>query len=148
MSGKYDDILHLPHPVSAKHPRMSMQERAAQFSPFAALTGHGEVIRETGRLTEDWLELDEAAKAELDRRLRLLAAGLDQRPTVTATWFQPDERKAGGAYVSATGTARKLDPLAGVLLLEDGTQIPVQRLVSLEGAFLRPPANPAPSTAE
>ena len=140
MSGKYDDILHLPHPVSARHPRMSMQERAAQFSPFAALTGYGEVLRETGRLTEDWMELDEAAKAELDRRLRLLAASLDQRPTVTATWFQPDERKAGGAYVTVTGRVRKLDESASVLVLEDGTRIPIRRLVSLEGDFLHGPS--------
>ena len=104
MSGKYDDILHLPHHVSTKHPQMSMQDRAAQLSTFAALTGYGEVIRETGRLTEDWIELDEAAKAELDRRLRLLAAGLDQRPAVTVTWFQPEERKAGGAYVTAASS--------------------------------------------
>ena len=140
MSGKYDDILHLPHPVSARHPRMSMQERAAQFSPFAALTGYGEVLRETGRLTEDWMELDEAAKAELDRRLRLLAASLDQRPTVTATWFQPDERKAGGAYVTVTGRVRKLAESAGVLVLEDETRIPIRRLVSLEGDFLYGPS--------
>lgn len=140
MSGKYGDILRLPHPVSAKHPRMSMRDRAAQFSPFAALTGYGEVIRETGRLTEDWLELDEAAKAELDRRLRLLAASLDQQPAVTATWFQPDDRKEGGTYVTVTGRARKLDESAGVLLLEDETRIPIRHLVSLEGDFLHGPS--------
>ncbi len=140
MSGKYDDILHLPHPISAKHPQMSMRDRAAQFSPFAALTGYGEVIRETGRLTEDWLELDEAAKAELDRRLRLLAGVLGNRPEITVVWFQPDDRKEGGAYVTVTGRVRKLDVSAGVLLLEDETRIPIRHLVSLEGDFLHGPS--------
>lgn len=140
MSGKYDDILHLPHHVSTKHPQMSMQDRAAQFSPFAALTGYGEVIRETGRLTEDWIELDEESKSELDRWLRLLATSSDQEPAVTATWFQPDERKEGGAYVTVTGRVRKLDESASVLVLEDGTRIPIRRLVSLEGDFLHGPS--------
>ena len=96
MSGKYDDIINLPHPTSAKHPRMPISERAAIFSPFAALTGHAAAIQETARLTEQKMELDEDTKAELDRRQAILLEHIAEQPEVTVTWFQPDERKDGG----------------------------------------------------
>ena len=144
MSRKYDDIIHLPHHVSQTHPRMPMQDRAAQFSPFAALTGYGAVIRETGRLTERRPELDEDAKSELDRRIALLSALLENRPLVTVTYFQPDARKAGGAYLTAAGAAKKLDAHAGLLLLQDGTRIPVAEIVRIDGALFRGWEQPLP----
>ena len=98
---KYGDIIHLPHPVSEKHPRMPMQDRAAQFSPFAALTGYEEAIYETGRLTEEKTELGEEEKAILDRKQQLLLEKLDERPTLTVTYFVPDEKKSGGRTPAA-----------------------------------------------
>ena len=136
MSGKYDDIIHLPHHVSQTHPRMPMQDRAAQFSPFAALTGYGAVIRETGRLTETRPDLDEDARAELDRRLALLSALLETRPLVTLTYFQPDTKKEGGACLTVTGVVRKIDEYHRVLVMEDGLQVPVRDLLSLDGEWL------------
>lgn len=133
---KYDDLLHLPHHVSSTHPRMSLHDRAAQFKPFAALTGYEAVIRETGRLTDARAELDESAKAELDWRLQLLSGLLPQQPEVSVTYFQPDERKDGGAYRTVTGTVRKIDEADAVLVMDDGTAIPVTDLFSLEGDWL------------
>ena len=125
MSGKYDDILHLPHPTSAKHPRMPISERAAIFSPFAALTGHAGAIAETARLTERKMELDEDTKAELDRRQAVLLEHIKAQPEVTITWFQPDERKEGGAYLTTAGRLKKIDQVERRLFLLDGTKIPL-----------------------
>ena len=125
MSGKYDDILHLPHPTSIRHPRMPISERAAIFSPFAALTGHGDAIRETARLTERKMELDEDTKAELDRRQAVLLEHIKAHPEVTITWFQPDGRKEGGAYLTTAGRLKKIDQVERRLFLLDGTKIPL-----------------------
>lgn len=132
MSGKYDDILHLPHPTSAKHPRMPVSERAAIFSPFAALTGHGDAIRETARLTEQKMELDEDTKAELDRRQAILLEHIAELPEVTVTWFCPDEKKSGGAYVVTTGKLKKVDDTTGMLKLTDGMAISLDEIVDLQ----------------
>ena len=136
MSGKYDDIIHLPHHVSQTHPQMPMHDRAAQFSPFAALTGYGAVIRETGRLTETRPELDEDAKGELDRRIALLSTLLESRPLVTLTYFQPDARKEGGACLTITGVVRKIDEYHHLLVMENSPQVPVRDLLSLESEWL------------
>ena len=96
-TNKYDDMIDLPHPTSNKHPRMSIQDRAAIFSPFAALSGHGAAIAETARLTDQRMELDEDTKAELDQRQAVLLEHIGEQPEITVTWFQPDERKEGGA---------------------------------------------------
>ena len=140
MSGKYDDIIHLPHHVSQTHPRMPMQDRAAQFSPFAALTGYGAVIRETGRLTERRPELDEDAKSELDRRIALLSTLLESRPLVTLTYFQQDARKEGGACLTITGIVRKIDEYHRILITENGRQVPIHDLLSLDGEWLEVPS--------
>ena len=87
MTGPYDDILHLPHPTSKRHPRMPIADRAAQFSPFAALTGHGAAIEETARVTDRRIELDEDAKEQLDQTLQLLLERIDEQPEITVTWF-------------------------------------------------------------
>ena len=132
MSEPYDDMLHLPHPTSVRHPRMPISERAAIFSPFAALTGHAGAIAETARLTDQKMELDEDIKAELDRRQAVLMEHIAEQPEVTVTWFQPDERKDGGSYLTATGRLKKLDEIQRVLVLVDGTKILLDDVASLE----------------
>ena len=132
MSGPYDDIINLPHPTSQRHPRMPIHDRAAIFSPFAALSGHGAAIEETARLTERRIELDEDSRAELDRRQAALLEHIDEQPEVTVTWFQPDERKDGGAYLTATGRLKKFRELERLLVLADGTEIPLEDVVALE----------------
>ena len=126
-------MLCLPHRVSALHPQMSRHNRAAQFSPFAALSGNDAVLQEAGRLTQPQKELDEGVQAELNGQLRVLAGLLDQHPEVTVTWFRPDGKKEGGEYLTATGTVRKIDTYREVLILESGEQIPVHNLLSLSG---------------
>lgn len=96
---RYDDMLHLPHPTSQKHPRMPISDRAAQFSPFAALTGHEAAVKETARLTDQKIELDESKKAILDAKLQMIVEQIKSQPIVTITYFVPDEKKAGGAYL-------------------------------------------------
>ena len=132
MTGPYDDIIHLPHPTSSKHPRMPIADRAAIFSPFAALAGHSAAIAETARLTNQKAELDEDARAELDRRQAVLLEQIGQQPEVTVTWFQPDERKDGGAYVTTTGWLKKIDEIERVLVLTDGTRISLEDVAGLE----------------
>ena len=134
---KYDDIIRLPHHISVRHPHMSMQDRAAQFSPFAALTGHEEAIKETERLTQDWRELDEDSKAILDEQLQMIKEKLSERPEVTFTYFEPDERKQGGSYRIITGNVKKIDEYGHRILLEDGTALMVEYLRSMEGDLFR-----------
>ena len=137
MSGPYDDMIDLPHPTSNKHPRTSIQDRAAIFSPFAALSGHGAAIAETARLTDQRMELDEDTKAELDQRQAVLLEHIEEQPEITVTWFQPDERKDGGAYLTATGRLKKIDEVERILSLQDGTSIPLEDVVGLESEWLR-----------
>ena len=136
MKRPYDDIIHLPHPTSHRHPRMPISDRAAQFSPFAALSGYDAVLQEAGRLTQPQKELDEGVQAELNGQLRVLAGLLDQHPEVTVTWFQPDGKKEGGDYLVATGAVRKIDAYREVMILEGGEQIPFRDLLSLSGECL------------
>ena len=132
MSGPYEDIIHLPHPTSKKHPRMSMEERAAQFSPFAALTGFGGVIQETGRLTDRRVELGESDRAELERTLNFLDSQEEEHPLVQVTYFLPDERKEGGAYITVTGHLKRIDQVGGVLLLQESSPIPIRDMLHIE----------------
>ena len=132
MSGKYDDIIGLPHPTSARHPRMPISDRAAIFSPFAALSGHSAALAETARLTDQKIELDEDTKAELDRKQAVLLEHIGEQPEVTVTWFQSDERKDGGAYVTVTGRLKKIDEVGRTLTLLDGTSIPLEDVAGLE----------------
>ncbi|MDY3218516.1 MAG: hypothetical protein SOX80_04170 [Candidatus Fimivivens sp.] len=136
MNGKYDDIIHLPHPTSARHPRMSMTDRAAQFSPFAALTGHGAAIAETSRVTQERIELSEDEKTLLDNKLQILRKLIDEHPMITATWFSPDKKKAGGSYVTATGILKKFSDTERTLILEDGTSIPLMDVTGLDCELL------------
>ena len=111
---------------------MPVRDRAAIFSPFAALSGHGAAIAETARVTERRVELDEDTRAELDRKQGVLLEHIDEQPEITITWFQPDEKKDGGAYLTATGRLKKFRELERILLLTDGTEIPLQNVVALE----------------
>ena len=132
MSGKYDDIIHLPHHVSRKHPRMSNHDRAAQFSPFASLTGFEAKINETARLTDRKLELDDYAKAQLDAKLQELRAKLSQKTPVRLTYFKADERKEGGSYVQITALVRKIDPYERCLHLFNEETIPIDDIYELD----------------
>lgn len=132
MSGKYDDILHLPHPTSKKHPRMPISDRAAIFSPFAALSGHGAAIAETARLTDRRVELDEDTKAELDQKQAVLLEHIAEQPEVTVTWFQPDGRKDGGAYVTTVSRAKNIDEFNRILSMVSGQKIVLDDIVQIE----------------
>jgi len=131
MTGKYDDMLRLPHHVSSRHPQMAPADRAAQFSPFAALTGFGAAIRETARQTESRRELDESEKAALNETLLRLQDCPPPRPAAAVTYFKPDERKEGGTYVTVTEPVRKLDPYELVLVLQSGAVIPIEDLYEI-----------------
>lgn len=132
MTGQYEDIIHLPHHVSSKRPQMPMSDRAAQFSPFAALTGYDDAIQETGRLTVQRIELDEDELARLDEEFRVLQEHLNEQPLVRFTYFKPDELKSGGAYLTVSGVIRKIRDYEREILLQDGTVIPVDDIVELE----------------
>ena len=131
MSGNYDDIIALPHPEPRTHPRMSLHDRAAQFSPFAALTGHSAAIAETGRLTDSRITLDESEMARVDAALQRLRELLPQEPVASITYFVPDERKAGGSYQKITGTVRRIDTANGVLLLTDQRAISIPDILAV-----------------
>ena len=120
----YEDIINLPYPQ--KHPRMSNYARGAQFSPFAALTGFEAAIAETARLTDRKIDLDEGGKALLDEKLREIEAEIDDRPEITVTYFRPDLRKAGGAYVQKRGRVKKLDGYLRAVVFTDGTAVPIE----------------------
>lgn len=132
MNDTYDDILYLPHPTSRTHPRMSRQDRAAQFSPFAALTGYEDTVKETARLTEERPILTEDEMAELDARLRL---AMELGTEVSVTWFRPDSRKSGGSYVTAAGRIRKADEIQRVLIMDNGAQIPVDEVTAVDSSI-------------
>ena len=122
---KYDDIIHLSRPRSGRRACMTNYDRAAQFSPFAALTGYEAVIDEAGRLTETGVERMGDGVAMVDEQLRLIGENIRSAPSVAVTWFRPDDRKSGGAYVTTTGHVVKIDPHEHFLLFADGTRIPL-----------------------
>ncbi len=133
----YEDIINLPHHISPTRPRMAMIDRAAQFSPFAALTGHAAAVRETARVTEAQMELTEDSRALLDEKLRMLIELLPSEPEATITWFEPDERKDGGAYIEVTGRVKKIDANQRTVTLANGAAIPMDRIVEIEAEIFR-----------
>jgi len=137
VNGKYDDLLRLPHPDSERHPRMPISDRAAIFSPFAALTGHGAAIEETARLTAQRVELDEDGRARLDRKQHLLAELAAERPEVAVTCFRPDGQKDGGSYVTVTGRLKRTDAVERVMVLTDGVRIPLDDILDIESGRLQ-----------
>ena len=132
---RYDDLLDLPHHVSVTHPHMSLYDRAAQFAPFKALTGYEDDVEETARLTDRRVELNADSIARLDARLRLLEERLADAPTVSVTYFLPDERKEGGSYETVTGVVKKIDGVRRVVILRDGLQIPIGDVSGIDGEF-------------
>ena len=131
MKTPYDDIIHLPHHVSQNHPQMPMLDRAAQFAPFAALTGYEAAVGETARLTAERRELDAQEAEEQNRRLTDFSARLKDRPEVTIEYFVPDERKSGGAYVTVTDRVRHISVPEKTLVMESGTEIPMEDVDSV-----------------
>lgn len=128
----YEDIINLPHQKSKTRKSMPILNRAAQFAPFAALTGYDEAVKETARLTDERMELDEYTKDELNRKLLFLQEHTDDEITATITYFVPDERKSGGEYVSLTGTVKKIKEYENVVVLNDDTEIPIQEILLIE----------------
>lgn len=129
----YEDIINLPHHVSERHPQMPMAERAAQFSPFAALTGFGAVIRETERQTDQMREMTENEREELDYKLGILCNFPGEKPCVAITYFVPDEKKEGGAYRTIRGQLKKIDSYKREIIMKDGSHIPIDCVLELNG---------------
>ena len=135
--GSYEDIINLPHHVSSKRPQMPMLDRAAQFSPFAALTGYDDAIHETGRLTDEKIDLSEEEKEALDRKQQILMERLGDHPALTVTYFVPDAKKSGGAYVTKSGSLKTIDKFERWILLTDGTKIPLDDVADIESELFR-----------
>lgn len=133
--GPYEDIIHLPHHISMKHPQMPVGDRAAQFSSFAALTGYEDEVWEAARITDKKIVLSEEQQSVLDEHLHLLEDALSERPEATFTYFMPDKRKDGGAYISVTGTLKKMDRLTRNILLTNGAVIPVDDLLQVDSSL-------------
>ena len=128
---KYDDIIDLPHHVSNKHSQMSLEARSAQFAAFAALTGYGEIINETARLTDKKIEVNNDVKAEIDNKLRVIQNEIKEQPEITVTYFLPDDRKYGGEYVTVTGNINKIDEYSKLMILKDGTKIFIDNIIDI-----------------
>ena len=132
MTDQYDDIIHLPHHVSSTRPRMSAIDRAAQFSPFAALTGYDVSIKESARLTGERLELDDSQKEDIGDKLRFVTEQLDADTEIRITYFLPDTRKAGGEYVTVSGAVKKIDEYERMIIMSDGKQIPIDEVIDVD----------------
>lgn len=133
MMNPYDDIINLPHHTSSSRPHMSAHDRAAQFSPFAALTGYDSAITETGRLTDKKVEMDEYSKLDMNERLCIIQCQMDEQPEVSITYFQPDKKKSGGAYITATGCVKKIDEYERTVVMQDDTKIPIDDIFEIDG---------------
>lgn len=127
----YDDIINLPRHQSSTRPPMPMIDRAAQFSPFAALTGHDEAIKETERLVDERIELEEDTIVKLDEQFQILLSKVEENPTVELTYFVPDEKKAGGKYITTTGAVKKIDEYKKIIILQDEKKIPISEIIGI-----------------
>lgn len=137
MTRTYDDIINLPHHVSATRPWMTAIDRAAQFSPFAALTDYDIAIRETARLTDERVELDEYRKDDLSNRLQIIADRIKEHPGIAITYFRPDAKKNAGAYVTSISKAEKIDEYERVIIMTDGTAISIDEIISIDGQIFK-----------
>ncbi len=131
MTDQYDDIIHLPHYEPKHHPRMPMWNRAAQFAPFAALTGYDAAIEESGRLTDQWVDKGEFAHVQLNRKMEELLSKVSEHPSVTIRYFLPDSHKAGGSYQTFTGTIKRYDDYEKVLVFTDGKTIELSMITEI-----------------
>ena len=134
---KYGDIIDLPYHQSDKRPKMSNYDRAAQFSPFAALTGHEDAIKENARITQEYIELSEDEKAVLNEKLLLIIESIDKQPEITVTYFKPDEKKSGGEYIEITGIVKKYREYERTIEFTDGKRIEIYSIFSIEGELFR-----------
>lgn len=134
MNNNYADIINLPHHTSSKHPRMSRENRAAQFSPFAALTGYDAEIKETARLTDEKIELDEDRVNEINARLQYIKDNIEENPKITVEYFVPDERKSGGAYVTLNDRVRIIDEYERMIVFISGKRVIIDDIYKI---FLR-----------
>lgn len=128
----YEDIVNLPPHISKRHPQPSMMDRAARFAPFAAITGYEEMVLEEARVTEERVDLDEGALSLLNEKLNMIQEFLDEEPEVTITYFEPDKKKSSGAYVSITGTVKRIDEYEHLVILIDGKKIRIEEIYALE----------------
>lgn len=138
MTDNYDDIIHLPRHVSKRHPQMSLYNRAAQFAPFAALTGYGAAIAETARQTSPKIEMMEDDRQLMDRKLSILSSHLEEEPTISITFFQPDSRKSGGHYLTITGVVKTIRTNERVIIMKDRKKISIDAIIGLEGELFSP----------
>ena len=129
---KYGDILNLPHHRSKVHPQMSIYDRAAQFSPFAALTGLGAAISETARLTDEKIEQDEEQLNILNNKFAILRANIASQPVVTITYFVKDLRKDGGEYVTISGVIKKIDDYQKIIVMQDNIIISIDDIADIK----------------
>lgn len=133
MDKNYDDIINLPHYISKKHPQMSIEARSAQFAPFSALAGYDDAIKETARLTDDRIEIDEGLKIVLNNKLQFILENVKYKPEIKFTYFVYDEKKTGGKYVEKTGVVKKIDTVEQYVLLKDKTKIPILEIINISG---------------
>ena len=129
----YEDIVNLPPHISKRHPQPTMMDRAARFAPFAAITGYEEMVLEEARVTEERIDLDEGALSHLNEKLNMIQEFLDEEPEVTITYFEPDKKKSGGAYVSITGTVKRIDEYEHLVLMTDGKKIKIEEIYNIQG---------------
>ena len=128
---RYDDIIDIPRWNPKTHPRMSENDRAAQFAPFAALTGYDAMVSETARLTDAKADLDEEQMLALNETLSIIIERLSEHPKVSVTWFRKDARKKGGAYVQTEGTVKDVELAGRLLILKEGIRIPLDDIASI-----------------
>ena len=136
MMNSYEDIINLPHHVSDKRPQIPLRDRAAQFAPFAALTGHDEAIKETARLTDERIELDESTLAILNKKIQIILDNLDIEPEVTVTYFKPDNKKSGGAYIDHTGVVKKIDDIEKSIIFTDKISISIEDVLEIKSGVI------------
>ena len=128
----YEDIVNLPPHISKKHPQPSMMDRAARFAPFAAITGYEEMVLEEARVTEEQIHLDEDAVALICEKINMIQEFIDEEPEVRITYFEPDKKKSGGAYITITGTPKSVDEYEQLLIMTDGKKIKFDSIYRLE----------------
>lgn len=137
MTKEYDDIINLPRHISKKRDPMPIIDRAAQFAPFAALTGHGAAVKETARETEDRIELDVYMKEALNHKLQILIDRLHEGPHINITYFKPDDKKDGGAYITTSGVIKKIDEYECTIFMNNGILIPIDEIIRIDGEVLK-----------
>jgi len=133
----YEDIINLPHHESLKHPQMSKQARAAQFAPFAALTGYSEAIKETTRQTDKKIDIDESLKNLLNNKLKIILENIKDKPEITFTYFVYDNRKSGGKYISTIGNVKKIDMIEKYIMLVNKVKIPINEIINITGDLFK-----------